>query len=256
MVYQNGAFKQYLVNGMLKYVGHPEYNMTYIRNEAPGAFWDGTDITGHYDRVAWPAVHVGGWYDIFLRDTLQVFEHYRTRAQPGVRDLQFLMLQPTGHCFGGGAVDWGPAADLPNLAAVVVTDLVFGMLRGATTPAAYELRLAALRLIAQAIPRVIWYVMGPGLPGTTGNYVTAAHALPSPVPMPMYLGPGGALSPTSGMQSAVASYLYDPRDPVATLGGNLMGMPPHMKVCSRGGRPSATLNINTRWVVLGVRPMG
>ena len=51
LIYQNGAFRSALVNGMLKYVNQTDYNVTYIDHEDPGPWWNGTNLDGHYAGV-------------------------------------------------------------------------------------------------------------------------------------------------------------------------------------------------------------
>jgi len=227
-IYQNGALRSQLVNGMLGFVGQPSYNETYLRHEAPNdAFWADTTIEGHYGRVKWPAVHSAGWFDVFQKDQLTVYRGYRDLGHPSVRDLQFLVVSPGGHCFNGGAVVWPTkVTNLLTLLTAALQDLLFGVLRDAGTPEKFALRLALLRLITRPLPRVFWFVMGPGLPGTQGNWISAADDFPSPTPTPLYLAAGRRLADTPPAARRAETYTYDPRDPVPTWGGCNMGTPP------------------------------
>eukprot|EP00670_Eutreptiella_braarudii_P002701 CAMPEP_0174297250 /NCGR_PEP_ID=MMETSP0809-20121228/50469_1 /TAXON_ID=73025 ORGANISM="Eutreptiella gymnastica-like, Strain CCMP1594" /NCGR_SAMPLE_ID=MMETSP0809 /ASSEMBLY_ACC=CAM_ASM_000658 /LENGTH=578 /DNA_ID=CAMNT_0015400915 /DNA_START=137 /DNA_END=1873 /DNA_ORIENTATION=+ len=227
LIYQNGAFRSALVNGMLKYVNQTDYNVTYIDHEDPGPWWNGTNLDGHYAGVKWPAVHTAGWYDVFQQDTLDVYHGYRTQSDPEIRDLQFLIIEPKGHCFAGGAVKWHnlALAELSTLASTFA-GMLFGVLADAVNVPKFEAGLELLRSLSKQIPRVFWYVMGSGLHGAKGNWIAAADALPTPTPTPMYLAPHKTLSEVVPNQSSAFSYVYNPEDPVKTLGGNNMGAPP------------------------------
>ena len=62
--------------------------------------------------------------------------------------------------------------------------------------------------------------MGPGLPGTTGNYWTSGSSFPASTPWIMYLGPNNTLTPTLPTNDGTYTYNYDPTDPAPTIGGN------------------------------------
>jgi len=227
MVYQNGAFRSALVNGMLQFIDQPQYNATYVEHEGPGEWWNRTSLADKGPRLTYPAVHMAGWYDVFQQQTLDVYRLYRTAADPSVRDLQFLIVQPQGHCFAGGAVKWPPLS-LSGLDSLFATfaGMLFGVLKDAGDAARFRAGLGLLHTLARGIPRVFWFVMGPGLEGTKGNWIAAGDDFPTPSPTPLYLSPIGLLKADPPTADAAISFLYDPSNPLGTHGGNNMGVPP------------------------------
>lgn len=61
------------------------------------------------------------------------------------------------------------------------------------------------------------------MPGTVGNHWTSAQEWPSNTSTSWFLTANGTLSSTS-MASGVHSYLFDPHNPVATVGGNNLNL--------------------------------
>ena len=61
-----------------------------------------------------------------------MYHNYRTHASSDVRDLQFLIVGPNGHCFGGGAIKWdeGKTKQLQLLGSVIEA-VLFGVLSAA-----------------------------------------------------------------------------------------------------------------------------
>ena len=64
------------------------------------------------------------------------------------------------------------------------------------------------------------YVMGPGLPGTLGNFWTNSSAWPATTPLRLFLQDRGLLSAQPPAAETARSFVYDPLSPVPTLGGN------------------------------------
>lgn len=67
--------------------------------------------------------------------------------------------------------------------------------------------------------------MGPGMPGTKGNYWTSAATWPTATNTSLYLAANRTLSTAPVAESGNATFTYDPADPVPTLGGNNLLLP-------------------------------
>ena len=73
-----------------------------------------------------------------------------------------------------------------------------------------------------------FYVMGasahidPGARNAPGSYWTTLEAFPTPAPTRYYLVPGGGLdvAPPAGSAPVAATFVYDPANPVPTVGGS------------------------------------
>jgi putative CocE/NonD family hydrolase len=168
-----------------------------------------------WDRVSAPAVHLTGWYDIFNQQQIDAYNAYQTKSSFG-KGLNFLIIMPTGHC-AGGQVPWPNALDGYTFANTLSTDLFKAV-------GSYEQdNLAARRRLAGIAP-MWWYVMGPGLPGTLGNYWTNGTAFPAATATALYLSSGN-ISMQPPVSDSARSFAYDPRNPVPTRGGNNLVLP-------------------------------
>jgi uncharacterized protein len=82
----------------------------------PGEFWSALDVSAKFDRIRVPALHVAGWYDTYLKGTIDTFLALTLRAGgPVARNNQFLIAGPWQHIPWGdrvGGADFGPEANL------------------------------------------------------------------------------------------------------------------------------------------------
>jgi predicted acyl esterase len=67
-------------------------------HEAPGPWWDLVNGSMWESNVHWPAVHFGGWFDIFLIGQLVTFSAFQHTSSPGATGLQSIVVDPLGHC--------------------------------------------------------------------------------------------------------------------------------------------------------------
>jgi len=85
------------------WLAHPDPQAEYWRSLSP---------QGQMDAVDLPMLHIGGWFDTYLRGTLRF---YRDRAEHRQKS-QALLVGPWGHLPWGRRVgdrDYGPAAESP-----------------------------------------------------------------------------------------------------------------------------------------------
>ncbi len=202
----------------------PEFE-TYLLDE-----WRNADRTAFWNRIAltwkpWyaktadvPMLHLGGWYDIFLRGTLDNYLGLRA----GKRGPVHVAIGPWVHGGNGrtwaGDVDFGPDSAIPGF------------------EIAYHLRWfdRFLRDVPNGVdtePPVRLFVMGGGS-GTRdangrlqhgGSWRSGADwPLPGTEFVKFFLREGGALSRTPpAMATSRTTYTFDPRRPVPTLGGSV-----------------------------------
>jgi putative CocE/NonD family hydrolase len=76
--------------------------------------------------------------------------------------------------------------------------------------------------VAEDVRNVTFYVMGADEVGARGGYWTTLDDFPEPTPTRFYLGADGGLTPAppSGAAAGTRSYVYEPSNPVITIGGN------------------------------------
>ncbi|MCL5998615.1 MAG: CocE/NonD family hydrolase [Chloroflexi bacterium] len=177
-------------------------------------FW-GRMVCPH-QRVQIPALHIGGWYDIFARSTLYDFAAIRKLGGEGARTQQRVVMGPWLHGpLEGfvGEVDFGTQAS----SMVVLPDEL--QLRW------FDYWLKGIDNGIAGEPPVRLFVMGE-------NRWRDEHEWPLARTQytPYYLHSGGAantlhgdgtLGPHKPADEPVDTYVYDPRHPVQTRGGGL-----------------------------------
>ena len=200
--------------------------------------WDYLNIDGKYDLVEAPTLHIGGWYDCFIGETLRQYEAMKEQAKKKDMRPPRLLVGPWSH---------GRFESL-------VGDLDFGLAssgtllnyRGDLTD--YHLRWfdATLKGDEEAleeIPPVEVFVMG-----ATRWRGFEEWPAPGAREEHRYFNSGGAANTASGdgglsrerpdsTGSVPDEYDYDPHNPVPTIGGATL-LPPIMRRGPRDQRPN------------------
>lgn len=170
-----------------------------------------------HERIEVPALHIGGWYDIFTADTLHDFTAIRERGgSEQARTHQKLLIGPWLHGpLEGlvGEVDFGlQAASLLVLPEEIQLRWFDYWLKGEENGIVDE-------------PPIRIFVMGDNQWRTENEWPLART-----VYTPYYLHSGGAANSLHGdgalnlakpSHEPVDTYVYDPRNPVPTRGGGL-----------------------------------
>lgn len=175
------------------------------------AYWAGLSYAAARDRVAAPALHIGGWFDLFLGGTLDNFTYLSGHAATeAARRGQRLIIGPWSHGDRSGVLGelhFGAAA---SDAAAGLEPAVLGFLRDAAGLGDGQ--------PDQAGPRVRLFVMGDNVWRDEDDW-----PLPRTQWTRWYLHEGGTLSAAEpGPAEAPSRYFHDPRDPVPTAGGALV----------------------------------
>lgn len=167
-------------------------------------------IAPHQAGVQTASYNIGGWYDIFLGDTIASYLAMREAGAPAR-----LLIGPWSHSAQGRAVgqlDFGVAAQA-------------GMINLQADLHSVELRwfdhwLKGIDTGMMAEPPVKIFVMGANVWRDEEEW-PLARALA----VPFYLHANGRLGLDAPEDEAPDTYTYDPADPVPTLGGATL-MPP------------------------------
>jgi predicted acyl esterase len=216
-IYQNGAFRKALVEDWLRLTRWPpEVLLLYRQHASEDAFWRDLDLRRRRDRVRWPIVLVGGWFDIFTQGTLDAFTELQARGGEGARGRQHLVIGPWIHgppARRAGELTFPENAVGPPGMPDTFQWLSF-WLKGAPSSPAKE-------------PPVRYYVMGdvddPKAPGNTWR--TADRWPPPARSRRLYFTAEGALSPDRPETATTREYDYDPANPVPTVGGAELSLP-------------------------------
>lgn len=218
VVYWGGVFRKAMIEDWLSvnqfspralelWTSHPTYD----------DYWRERDLNKRYRSVNCPAVHIGGWYDIFAQATIDAFMGYQNRGGPGARGKQKLIMGPWTHgIFQGKAGELSfPNAEKPPTRAHDPWIWFDHYLKGEDNGVDRE-------------PAVTYYVMGDVTdPKAPGNEWRTANTWPptKATPTPFYLHPDGSLSTRKPGKKGALTYTYDPENPVPTVGGPRLTLP-------------------------------
>jgi putative CocE/NonD family hydrolase len=181
----------------------------WLGHEERDGYWSGLSYRDARDRVGTPALHVGGWFDLFLGGTLDNFttlsEHAATEH---ARRNQRLIVGPWTHGDRSGVVGELHFGLRASDVAIQLERTQLEFLRGAVQPGDTDL----------PGPRVLLFVMGDNVWREEQEWPLARTAWAR-----WYLHPGGSLSPSAPRPDAgPSSFTHDPHDPVPTVGGSIL----------------------------------
>lgn len=214
-VFPGGAYRQSLIHGWMQGTIHPasvadELEAEVLTHESPSdPWWD--DVTPNWDNVAAPAVFWAGWYDIFLDGTIAAFNGYNTYGA-GSKGKSWLVIDPLGHCQGAASQFKKDTIAGRNSIGVLLALALFTGDLDKTPPVTPE-----------KVKRVTFYVMGANYSKASGNHWTSLDAWPKAEATKYYMHPTGKLTRdalSAGSADNTTTYLYDPKKPVPTVGGN------------------------------------
>ena len=198
------------------------YYDEWLARPAYDDYWGALDVEMKYPRIQVPALITGGWYDVFQEGTVRNFLGMREEGgSEAARNGTQLVMRALCHACPAdttaGEIDFGPdnAFDL-NAAWARWFDY---WLKGIDNGVADD-------------PPVRLFVMTPPDEGTAGGgFWVTADEFPPPgaVETRLYLQSGGHANSLAGDGALAADgpagpadrFVYDPREPVPTVGGNM-----------------------------------
>ena len=206
-IFQNGAYRQELVEPWLESLGKTDLIPLVKEHEQWSTFWLNTSFN-EWEQVQAPAIHVGGWYDIFLKGTINAFNGYQYHSLAPVRGNSFLIIGPWAHA---NFVETQGELTYPNATDAFSFDFFKTLVQA---------QLTNNQELLQDKPRIMYYVMGPDTVGSLGNFWVQTNNWPTPEYTNYYLTSNGRLSLEQPQSQPLSKhYLYDPRNPVPTIGG-------------------------------------
>lgn len=172
-------------------------------------YWRSLDSTLKFPVMGVPAVHIGGWFDMFSQATLNEFVGRQHEGAVGGRGKQKLVIGPWTHQPG----------------AMPVGELTFpnsGVPEACSALRWFDYHLKGVHNGVMDEPAVTYYVMGDAqTPGAPGNVWRHADDWPVPaLATRYYFVPGGQLSVAKPVAGGSVAYTFDPAKPCPTLGGN------------------------------------
>lgn len=192
--------------------GLMDHYRRWLAHPSLDEFWEDVRIESKYEQIDVAALHIGGWYDIFLEGTLRNFAGMRARGKSArAREKQRLIVGPWLHGLFDrkvGEVDFGPGA-LPD-----AVDL------GGLHLQWFD---HCLRDMPDNDAPVRLFVMGANIWRKEEEWPLARA-----VATPWYITSAGRANSTRGngrlitqppTRQASDVFLYDPEQPVPTRGG-------------------------------------
>ena len=178
------------------------------------------DVMGFYngnEKFNTPAIHMSSWYDFSVEETLFASNYFRENAvSKSATENQFVIIAPTGHC------DFDGADENTQVGELYIGDARFDYL--GTYLKWFDYWLKAQENSVTDMPKVQYYTMGK-------NQWQSADAWPLPETKfaKYYLHSNGSANSRYGngrlslklpKNELPDIYIYDPGNPVPTLGGS------------------------------------
>ncbi len=206
------------LNSMPAFREFAPYYYDWLAHADYDDYWRKVDVEQRYGDINVPVLHTGGWYDVFAVGTVRNFVGMRAEGgSPAARNGTKLVMTCCGHTRTQGLIGWGPEAQ--TFDETLVDRWLDHYLKGIDNGIARE-------------PDVQLFVMVPPDTGTEGGgfYLAAEdYPLPQSRPVRFHLSSGGRANTRHGdgaLSREAASgppdrFVYDPANPVPTMGGNL-----------------------------------
>jgi predicted acyl esterase len=205
VIYTGGIFRREMNEGWLKSQGATDALKDMFSHNRHDGYFDIREGRLHWGKVKVPVYNQGGWYDVFQQGNIDNFVGLQHQGGDGARGKQRLIMGPWAH----GQVEEVkyPANSAPPQ-------------REAQRWFAYWLKGVDNGIMRE--PAVRYYVMGDVTdPQAPGNEWRTTADWPPPSRMTSYyLAANGNLGErTPEAKDGQSSYLYDPKNPVPTIGG-------------------------------------
>jgi hypothetical protein len=211
----------------LDWLAHPDYD----------AYWKQWSIEEHFADIRVPALHIGGWYDIFLNGTLRNYMGIKAHGgSDAARHGQRLLIQIGGHAGFGrriGDVEFGDEAVKFPATQVLLAwyDYLFKDVQNE---------------FANSSKPVAVFVMG------ENKYYQESDWPPPEAKLTRYflhsggsansLRGDGSLSVTPPKKETSDKFTYDPANPVPSIGGSLCCDAEHYEPGPRDQRAAENRN--------------
>ncbi len=193
------------------------YFFDWLKLWKDGDYWEKYDITQYYKRIKIPMLHIGGWYDLFTKHTLENFQGFSNNVA-----YQRLVMGPWSHGMYSqkvGELDFGNEAEYRDKLNALHLQWFDYWLKGSAAPIENE-------------PAVQYFVMGENQWRKTTKWPLKETRY-----IKWYLHSSGKANTLRGngvLSMEQPSYelpdrfIYNPEKPVPSMGGSILplGMNP------------------------------
>jgi uncharacterized protein len=217
--------------------GLPRYVLDWLDHNEPGEYWSELDVAQIISRIEVPALHISGWYDMFLRGSIDGFLWLGERAgNAEARGHQYLLAGPWQH------IPWGDRIGAADFGSEALLDTDSILLRW------FNHWLKDSREFAE-VPRVRYFVLGENRWRQAGTFPVETNRI-------LYLHSAGRANSRKGdgritaqkptTQEPCDVFVYDPEVPVVAPGG---------PSAASGQFDQATLELGNNMLVYTTNPL-
>ncbi|GBG25512.1 Hypothetical Protein FCC1311_017312 [Hondaea fermentalgiana] len=218
-IYPGGAFREGLIEGWMASMAASTRGHSLLQtlpeikaHEALSSWYSKVEADNFVEGVAWPTVHLSGWWDIFCGHHLRAFDALSARSHPAVRRNHTIFVGPSGHCELFNPISTTSLHE--SKAWVNAYGYVTEAFAGRWGP------------FRRRVKRVNFFVQGPthfdGNWPHDGNYWTSLDDWPLSKPWRLYLADENTLSSSPAAAASnpgILRFRYHPSRPVPTRGG-------------------------------------
>jgi predicted acyl esterase len=219
-IFYHGGVLQYSdALGWLEYLNASYWLDTLKEHLTYDSFWELFNVEAKTENINVPAYHIGGWYDIMLKGTINGFVTRQADGAEGAKGNQKLIIGPWTHL--GLNYNYAGIPQVKQGELTYPLNSILDWSKISKNWNNYWLKGEDTGIMDE--PPVLYYVMGDtSNPIAPGNEWREAETWPpfDLIPTPYYLHSGVILSPDNpGDDGASSTYSFDPENPVPTQGG-------------------------------------
>lgn len=207
-----GQFHKHQIESWFHYYANHPTVINRVRCERKySQFWSQMDSLPHSHLVNVPAVFIGGWFDTFSQGTIDAFLARQNYGGDGAKGRQKLIIGPWAHFW--------PADK--KIGDFTVPEKGYAPPFEITPAKWFDYTLKGKEEGVQEAPVVQYYVMGPfDQSSSKGNVWKSSPTWPPKYKiMALNLLPDQSLSDKKTNENKTFSYVYNPENPIPTLGG-------------------------------------
>lgn len=195
----------------LQSAGLPAYVHDWFDHDGPGEYWNALDVSCCLEKIDVPALHISGWFDTFLKGTIDGFRALCEKAVSAEAcEHQYLIAGPWAH------IPWGDKIGEVNFGreALLDTDAIllrwFNHWLWGTGEFADEARIRHFSLFENRWHEANEWPAG----GESAYYLHSAGRANS------RKGDGALSASPPGIEEPCDVFVYDPEVPVPAPGGS------------------------------------
>ncbi|MHA1304410.1 MAG: CocE/NonD family hydrolase, partial [Candidatus Heimdallarchaeaceae archaeon] len=221
--FRGGSLRSELMLPWMEAQGYSEEIIQQFKDfEKLDQKWDSARIVNDYAFIHVPALHFGGWYDIFTQDTINAFMGYQYHGGEGAKGNSKLVMGPWVHGGAFGAPS-GVYKDIDYVYPNQDMGIIFLL-----TDTIFEKWLKNNGTAWDNLPNVVFYLMS-SLPYNQDKlannwYSSDIWPLQTEEQEWFLYSNRSLLSSQPEGENNVISYLYDPNNPVPTIGGGNLAL--------------------------------